>query len=91
MRGHLILRLLGMLMFLFSLTLFVPVIVSLIYHDGEILHFLLSILVMMLIGVATWYPVRRAAGDLRPREAFIFVSLFFWLTVIPNISLNQKD
>jgi len=32
---------------------------------------------MILIGLALWYPARKVAGDLRPREAFIFVSLFW--------------
>jgi trk system potassium uptake protein TrkH len=73
-------RLLGMLLALFSLTLLPPILISLIYHDGELLHFAGSLVIMLVSGLLMWFPVRSAGSDLRNREVFIIVPLF-WLVL----------
>jgi len=78
MRLSVIVRLLGMMLAMFSTTLLIPVVLSLYYKDGELLHFVASILIMLGTGFIMWAPTRNASNDLRNREVFLIVPLF-WL------------
>lgn len=49
-------RTLGVLFLLFSTTLVPPAIVSILYDDGEFVHFSLTFAVALLAGVALWLP-----------------------------------
>jgi len=77
MRASLIVRLLGLFLLLFSLTLIPPILVSLLYSDGEFVDFIVSAGLIGLCGALLWFPVRTQRGNLRPREAFVVVSLFW--------------
>jgi trk system potassium uptake protein TrkH len=78
MRLTVIVRLLGIMLAMFSITLLPPVFLSIYYNDGELLHFVSSILIMLGTGFAMWFPMRNARSDLRNREVFVIVPLF-WL------------
>jgi trk system potassium uptake protein len=70
-------RLLGLLLVLFSLTMLPPMAVSLHYADGNIMPFIDSFTVLLLVGVLVWLPVRKHGRDLRLRDGFLVVALFW--------------
>ena len=65
MRFRGILRILGLLICLFSATLIPPGIVALIYEDGGGVAFLLSFIVSITVGFLVWYPNRNERSDLK--------------------------
>jgi trk system potassium uptake protein TrkH len=71
-------RILGLMLMLFSLTMLPPIGVSLGYDDGHWQPFLWSFLVVSGVGALLWLPVRRARRDLRLRDGFLVVAVF-WL------------
>ncbi|PAU82017.1 potassium transporter [Halovibrio salipaludis] len=77
MRYGVIARILGLLMMLFSLTLLPPILVSLIYQDGQSLAFLEGFAVVLLSGALIWWPNRRNNMELRVRDGFLITSLFW--------------
>jgi len=77
MRVQIIIRILGLFLLLFSLTLLVPAAISVLYGDGELVHFTGSIFITAFLGIMFWYPVRDKTGNLRSREAFIVVCVFW--------------
>ncbi len=90
-----IIRILGLLIALFSVTMIPPAIVSLIYQDGSGLPFTLAFFLCVLGGIALWYPNRLEKHDLRAREGFLIVALFWSVLAsvgaIPLILLEQPS
>lgn len=80
MRYSTILRLLGLLLMIFSLTMVPPLLVELWYHSGTFSAFYLSFLTSFGVGFVTWFPLRSKAKDLRSRDGFLVVVLF-WLSL----------
>ena len=70
-------RLLGLMLMVFSVLLLPPVVVSWLYHDGEMLVFLLGAAVVFLLGLVSWLPASRCKAELRVREGFLIVVLFW--------------
>jgi len=77
-------RILGVLLMAFSVTMLPPIAVSLWYRDGEIKHFLISLGLTFAVGFVLWLPVRRRRTELRTREGFMVVTLFW--TVLSVLS-----
>lgn len=75
-----IIRILGLLVALLSVTMLPPALVSLIFRDGAGVAFLLSFLWCLISGLLFWYPNRHEKGELRAREGFLIVVLF-WLVL----------
>ena len=75
-----IMRLLGLLLMLFSLTLLPTFVVSLLYQDGQAQVFLEAALAWLLLGGVMWLPARRHREELRVRDGFLIVVLF-WLVL----------
>ncbi len=73
----LIFRILGMLLMVFSLTLFTPIAVSLWYDDGAYPSFLLAFAITVISGALMWMPVTKQKADLRTRDGFLITSLFW--------------
>ena len=90
-----IIRILGLLVALFSVTMIPPAIVSLIYEDGSGLPFFLAFILCILTGCVFWYPNRSHRQDLRAREGFLIVVLFWSVLAsfgaIPFILLEQPS
>ncbi len=72
------LRVLGVLLMLFSATMLVPLAVSLWYQDGEHQMFFLAFLIVLVSGLVFWLPTYRDRRELRVRDGFLITSLF-WL------------
>lgn len=62
---------------IFSLSVVPPMLVSLIFSDGELRHFALSFLLILSIGLLFWLPTRRHIVELQRRDGFIIVALFW--------------
>ena len=75
-----ILRILGILMMLFSLAMLPPAFVGLAYGDQEQELFLVSFALLISIGSLIWLPVRNNRRELRLRDGFMVVVLF-WLVL----------
>ncbi|MGQ0384247.1 MAG: TrkH family potassium uptake protein [Gammaproteobacteria bacterium] len=70
-------RILGLMLMLFSLTMLPPIGVSLGYADGHWYPFLAAFGIIALIGLALWFPVRKVRRDLRLRDGFLVVAVFW--------------
>ena len=70
-------RIVGLLLMLFSLTMLPPAVVALIYGDPGLVPFLTAAVVIFLAGALAWLPVRNARHDLRTRDGFLVVVLFW--------------
>ncbi|MBB1271396.1 TrkH family potassium uptake protein [Psychromonas sp. SR45-3] len=90
-----IIRIVAMLIGLFSLTMLPPVFVAFIYQDGGGNDFLAAFFVTLFIGFVFWLPNRRHKGELKAREGFLIVVLF-WATLgsvgaIPFLMSSSVD
>ncbi len=74
------LRLLGILVALFSLTMLPPALVGLIYDEASRWVFLQAFFILLTIGLLIWAPVHRSRGDLHVRDGFVVV-VMFWLVL----------
>jgi trk system potassium uptake protein TrkH len=70
-------RILGLLLMVFSLTMLPPVGVSLYYGDGSHVPFIAAAAWLIVVGVLIWWPARRDRRDLRLRDGFVVVTLFW--------------
>tara|TARA_R110002167_G_scaffold128655_2_gene311113 strand:- start:3250 stop:4698 length:1449 start_codon:yes stop_codon:yes gene_type:complete len=77
MHFRVILRILGILMMLFSFSMLPPVAVSLIYVDGASLPFLIAFGITLVTGFITWLPFYKVRHDLRTRDGFL-ITVLFW-------------
>jgi len=70
-------KVLGLLLTLFSLSMIPPMLVSLWYRDGAILPFLSAFVLISSIGLLILLPVFRRQDELRLRDGFLVVVLFW--------------
>ncbi len=73
-------RIMGLFLMLFSLTLLPPVVIDLLYQEDAARAFFYSYLILLSIGIALFLPVRNKKSDLRLRDGFVVVVLF-WLVL----------
>ncbi|NQZ81443.1 MAG: potassium transporter [Colwellia sp.] len=90
-----IIRILGLLVAILSVTMLPPAFISLLYRDGGGVSFLMAFVFCLVVGLLSWYPNRDFKGDLRPREGFLIVVLF-WIVLasfsaIPLLLLNEPN
>ncbi|WP_333608484.1 TrkH family potassium uptake protein [Arsukibacterium sp.] len=72
-----IIRILGMLIGIFSITMLPPALVAFWYKDGAGLPFVLSFILCVFIGFTIWYPNRQQRSELKVRDGFLIVVLFW--------------
>jgi trk system potassium uptake protein TrkH len=70
-------RILGLLLMLFSLTMLPPAGVALYFEDGNAQPFLASFAAILAGGALIWWPVRNRVRELRVRDGFLVVALFW--------------
>ncbi len=73
-------RIVGLLVMVFSFNMLPPVAVGLWYGDGAILPFVSAFLGLFVLGALLWLPVRKVRRDMRLRDGFIIVAVF-WLVL----------
>ena len=71
-----------MLLLIFSTTLFPPMIVSWYYADGTIGAFASTWAITALTGAILWIPVYNQKKDIRNRDGFVIVILFWLLLAL---------
>ncbi|YCO03627.1 TrkH family potassium uptake protein [Vibrio sp. VNB-15] len=95
-----IIRIVGLLLALFSVTMLAPALVALIYRDGAGVPFVTTFFVLLLCGGICWFPNRRYKHELKARDGFLIVVLFwtvlgsagsipFLISDNPNISVTD--
>jgi trk system potassium uptake protein len=72
-----VLRIIGMLMMLFSLSMLPPAFVSLFYHDAGFISFLWGFFVTLFLGGLLYAVFFNADQDLKTRDGFLVVVLFW--------------
>ncbi len=101
MRVKAIQRILGLLLMLFSFTMLPPILVALIYDEATILPFFSAFCLTFAIGLVFWVPVRNYRADLKLRDGFVVVVMFwtvlglsgslpFILSEQPSISITDS-
>ncbi len=80
MNPLLIVRTLGILLFLFSGALVPPLLISLLYADGEVLHFATTLLITASTGALLWLPLLRRRERVRTRDGFVIVATL-WIAM----------
>lgn len=80
MKSRTMFRILGMLLSIFSCTLLPPIAVGLYYGDGGSSVFFYTFVVSFCIGFTLWFFNRRVSHDLKNRDGFLIVVLF-WLVL----------
>ncbi|MBW3141690.1 TrkH family potassium uptake protein [Ferrimonas balearica] len=76
-------RIIGLLVALFSTTMLPPALIAVIYKDGGGTTFVQAFVLSLVLGLLLWYPNRDAKQELRSREGFLIVVLFW--TVLGSI------
>jgi len=79
-----IIRILGLLVTLLSVTMLPPAVIAFIYRDGGGVSFLTAFVFCLVAGFLSWYPNRNQKSELRAREGFLIVVLFW--TVLASFS-----
>lgn len=72
-----------------------PALISLIYGDGAGIAFVTAFILILLTGLAFWYPYRDDRADLRAKEGFLIVVLFWTVLAsfgaLPFALLDQPN
>ena len=100
MQTRLILKVLGFLLIIFSVSLLPPFLLGWYDKDGTHLVFLQSWVAVLTLGAFSWLPNRKKSDELRIRDGFLIVVLFwlvlalsgalpFWLAKNPNLSVIE--
>lgn len=77
MHTRIIVKILGLLLMVYSLSLLPPIVVALIYQDGALIAFMTALLLTLVSGFLLWWPNRRHRRELKIRDGFIVV-IMFW-------------
>jgi len=73
-------RIFGMLLMIFSLTMLPPVGISLLFDDHNWSPFADAFAIVLATGLLLWLPARHRRRELRLRDGFIIVALF-WIVL----------
>jgi trk system potassium uptake protein TrkH len=95
-----VVQILGLVVAMFSLSMLPPIAVSTYYADGAWPAFGKAFVAILGLGIALWLPFRRARNELRLRDGFLVVALFWsvlgllgglpmLLVEQPNLSLTD--
>jgi len=72
-----ILRILGILLMIFSLTMAIPILLAWALDESAINAFLAALSITFASGMIIWMPVQHVRHELRTRDGFIVVALFW--------------
>jgi trk system potassium uptake protein TrkH len=90
-----IIRIVGLLLALFSVTMLAPALVAFIYRDGAGLPFVVTFFLLFAGGAMLWLPNRHYRRELKARDGFLIVVLF-WTVIgsagaVPFILAETPD
>ena len=75
-----ILRLIGLLLILYSFSLIPPILISLIFKDQFYLEFIMPYFLCLVLGISLWSAFRHHQNILKIREGFLIV-VIIWITI----------
>ena len=70
-------RILGILLTLFSLTLLPPIVIAWWLEGTSLIAFIYAFCLILVIGLSLWLPVKDVKKELRMRDGFVVVVLFW--------------
>ncbi len=77
MHLKMILKIIGILITVYSLTLLPPIAIALIYQDGALYAFTATMLLSLLVGGTLWWYLRHERAELKIKDGFLVV-ITFW-------------
>ena len=80
MQLSIVAKTIGLLLMVFSFAQVPPLVLDLIYAEGEYISFLYSFLLTVLGGLVLWWPFREVKKDFRLREGVLIV-VCFWIVL----------
>ncbi len=75
-----ILRIVGLLLMVFSLSMLPPALAGIIFGDGAVLPFISGFFLLLVVGLVLWVPTRKIKRELRVRDGFIVV-VMLWVVL----------
>lgn len=75
---------LGLMLVVFSTAYLMPIVASLIYDDGTLIHFALAMVMTFAAGLLMWLLTRRYKGELSVRHGYLLV-IGMW-TAMPAVA-----
>lgn len=100
MQFKLTIKILGLLLMVFSMSMLPSVLVSLIAQDDAHHAFIVGFLITLSAGFMMWLPTRHGAKELRTRDGFL-ITVMFWLVLgvagsiplylAPEVGLSYTD
>lgn len=79
MRYLSVVRIIGFLLMLFSVSVVVPLVISLFYSDGGTRTFEFTGLLELLVGFSAWFFLRKKAHPLKTRDGFLVVAMVWFV------------
>ena len=80
MKINIVLKTIGLLLMVFSLTQIPPILIDFIYREGELFSFLISFVLTFIGGYLVWFFNRNTTQDFRIREGILIV-VCFWVVL----------
>jgi trk system potassium uptake protein TrkH len=77
MQKQVIIRILGILLMMFSLAMIPPILVAWFFKDGGAQAFFFAFIVSLLLGLSLYWPRKESKGELKTRDGFLVVILFW--------------
>ncbi len=85
-------RVMGVLLMMFSVSMVPPMLMSAFYDEGVGYVFLEAMWITLATGAAVWWPVRHSKSELKIRDGFLVVVLFWAvLSLFGAIPLYASD
>ncbi len=75
-----IIRIVGILLAVFSFFMLAPAIIAFIYRDGAGVSFVITFFLLLAGGGTLWFPNRQHKHELKARDGFLIVVLF-WIVI----------
>jgi trk system potassium uptake protein TrkH len=83
-RIYIVFHALGLMLVVFSTAYLMPIVASLIYDDGTLIHFALAMVMTFAAGLLMWLLTRRYKGELSVRHGYLLV-IGMW-TAMPAVA-----
>ncbi len=77
MQVLIVLKILGLLLSIYSLTMFIPGLVALYFRDGSELSFFTGFAVTLAIGLSAYLPLRKFQSPIKLTDGYIIVVMFW--------------
>ena len=95
MQWQAILKILGVLLMMFSTSLLPPLVISLIVGDGGTFSFAVALSITLLTGLILWGSLKQHRQEPRLRDGFLIVVLFWSVLAgfgtIPFLLMPEPD